>query len=369
MVGPEQRRIASARTVAAMGFAVARVDLNAAVSIYFPDKSVTTPADSRAVDGKASTPEPSKTLREVPPSRAVDRGGMAESTAPSPRSGRFSAPVRHQAHPPGEAASSKEFVEMFINEARISALLDTEHRRSTTSVRSRGLLPRDGVPAGRNLLASRPPPAQPRRRDADRSQRLRGAKRRAASTTRIPSPIRQTPRHRHRDVTRQHMHAPTGGVKLLDFGIARATMKLHRSRRSAAWSRGSSPISHPSRCGARASTPGPTCSPWGSSCGMPDGLRLFYDPNDLETMRNVLHRPIPNPSEVRRGLPAALRHPLRDAQRDLDGATPMPPSWRPSSRVSARAPIFTESAVKLLAELFAGARFGPRAPLSGTPRS
>src|SRR4030095_13853176 len=83
------------------------------------------------------------------------------------------------------------------------------------------------------------------------------------------------------------------------------------------------------------------------------GLRLFYDPNDLETMRNVLHRPIPKPSEVRAGVPAALDAiTLRALQRDIDlryrDATSMAAELEEHLRECRFSP---ESVVRLLEDL------------------
>src|SRR5262245_10883452 len=111
----------------------------------------------------------------------------------------------------------------------------------------------------------------------------------------------------HRDVTPSNimlLHA--GGVKVLDFGIAKATAAAE-SFRTSGKVKGKFSYLAPEQArseevDARADlfTLGVTL--W----EMLTGRRLFADANELETLRNVLQKPVPAPSTLRPGIPPEL---------------------------------------------------------------
>ncbi|HEY0713730.1 MAG TPA: tetratricopeptide repeat protein, partial [Polyangia bacterium] len=86
------------------------------------------------------------------------------------------------------------------------------------------------------------------------------------------------------------------------------------------------------------------------------GLRLFFHPNDLDTMRNVLHRPVPKPSELRAGIAPAidaiiLKALEREPEHRYQDAAAMAADLEEHLREARFSP---ESLVALLGELFAG---------------
>ena len=130
----------------------------------------------------------------------------------------------------------------------------------------------------------------------------------------------------HRDVSPSNiMCLRTGGVKLLDFGIAKAAGDAAATDRARGCSRASSPTSRPSRCANDAARSGAsTCSRWASCCGRcwPDA-GCSRGKNELDTLTNVLSKPVPPPSSLRPDVPAALdRIVLRALERDPRPALP-----------------------------------------------
>jgi serine/threonine protein kinase len=271
-----------------------------------------------------------------------------------------------------EKAASKEFVEMFINEARISALL--EHP-NIVQVYDFGQVDGDYFLAmeylrGRNLLAVG---RRLRSNGSDMPPDLAAYVARevarglyhAHTLTNQGKPLGIV----HRDVSPSNiMLLRTGGVKLLDFGIARATMKLRTITPIGGLVKGKLSYLSPEQVRGQ----GVDGRSDVFSLGVVlweclTGLRLFYDPNDLETMRNVLHRPIPKPSEVRTGVPAALDAiTLRALQRDLDLRYPDAAALASALEEHLRECRFSpESVVRLLEELFAAEDSARELPLPG----
>jgi hypothetical protein len=173
----------------------------------------------------------------------------------------------------------------------------------------------------------------------------------------------------HRDVSPSNiMVLRTGGVKLLDFGIARATMKLRSVTPIGGLVKGKLSYLSPEQVrGQGVDNRSDIFSLGVVLWECLTGLRLFYDPNDLETMRNVLHRPIPRPSEVRAGVPRALDViTLRALGRDLDARYPDAAAMASELEEYLRECRFSpESAVRLLDELFAGEDSARELPLPG----
>jgi serine/threonine-protein kinase len=271
-----------------------------------------------------------------------------------------------------EKAASKDFVDMFINEARISALL--EHP-NIVQVYDFGQVDGDYFLAmeylrGRNLLT---------------------VGRRVRSLTREIAPelaayvARETARGLHyahtltnagkslgivhRDVSPSNiMLLRTGGVKLLDFGIARATMKLRANTPIGGLIKGKLSYLSPEQVrGHQVDGRSDVFSLGVVLWECLTGVRLFYNPNDLETMRNVLHRQVPKPSEMRHGLAESLDQIVMKAlDRDLDRRYPDAGAMAADLEEYLREVRFSsETLVQLLEELFADEDSARELPLPG----
>ena len=271
-----------------------------------------------------------------------------------------------------EKAASKDFVDMFINEARISALL--EHP-NIVQVYDFGQVEGDYFLAmeylrGRNLLT---------------------VGRRVRSLTREIAPelaayvARETARGLHyahtltnagkslgivhRDVSPSNiMLLRTGGVKLLDFGIARATMKLRANTPIGGLIKGKLSYLSPEQVrGQKVDGRSDVFSLGVVLWECLTGVRLFYNPNDLETMRNVLHRQVPRPSEMRHGLAESLDNIVmkaleRDADKRYSDAGAMAADIEEYLR---EVRFSSETLVQLLEELFADEDSARELPLPG----
>jgi serine/threonine protein kinase len=226
-----------------------------------------------------------------------------------------------------DKSTSPEFIQMFGDEARISAVL---HHPNIVQVYDFGqvngayflameyLLGKDLSSVMRVLRASKA--AMPPSLAAFIAQQV------AVGLSYAHTLRRSTGESMgivHRDVTPSNimlLHA--GGVKVLDFGIAKATSAVRRSPDESGGTKVKGKCGYLSpeqaRSGqvdARADIFALGVTLW----EMLTGKRLFTGANEFETLRNVLQRPVPPPSVVRPGVPAELdRVVLRALERDLD---------------------------------------------------
>jgi serine/threonine-protein kinase len=108
-------------------------------------------------------------------------------------------------------------------------------------------------------------------------------------------------------------------VKLLDFGIARAEMKLRSVTPTGGLIKGKFAYMSPEQVrGAKLDGRSDVFSLGVVLWECLTGKRLFWNQADLQIMRNVLDAPIPRPSAVRPGLPAELDDVvMRALSRDL----------------------------------------------------
>src|SRR6185436_839378 len=131
----------------------------------------------------------------------------------------------------------------------------------------------------------------------------------------------------HRDVSPSNiMLLRAGGVKLLDFGIAKAAMEIKTENETqAGLVKGKLSYVSPEQIKGAGVIDGRSdvfalgVVLWESLTGR----RLFFDRNDFQTMRNVVERPVPPPSTQRQDVPAALDFiVLRALERDPERRYP-----------------------------------------------
>jgi eukaryotic-like serine/threonine-protein kinase len=129
----------------------------------------------------------------------------------------------------------------------------------------------------------------------------------------------------HRDVTPSNiMCLGTGGVKLLDFGIAKSVAEVGVERTEEGGFRGKLAYMSPERIrnepfDARSDLYSLGVVLW----EILTGKRLFRGKNDVDTLRNVLEMPVPPPSSLRPEIPASLdRAVARALARNADDRYP-----------------------------------------------
>ncbi|MDX2020065.1 MAG: protein kinase [Deltaproteobacteria bacterium] len=210
-----------------------------------------------------------------------------------------------------EKAESADFVDMFINEARISAML--EHP-NIVQVYDFGEVDGDYFLAmeylrGRDLLT-----VMRHLRSTGRDLPIgiaAFAVNEVARGLAYAHGLSQAGKGLdivHRDVTPSNiMLLKTGGVKLLDFGIARAAMKLRSTTPASGLIKGKFAYLSPEQVRGKPIDGRSDIFSLGVvfwECLV--GQRLFYDNNDLQTMRNIVEKDVPPPSLARPGLPPTL---------------------------------------------------------------
>jgi serine/threonine protein kinase len=225
-----------------------------------------------------------------------------------------------------EFSSSEAFLGMFVNEARISALLNHPNIVQIYDfgcVEGRYFLAMEYLP-GKDLSTVLGKLSRTKKRlDAGIAafvvaQVAHGL----AYAHSLALPGGEALNIVHRDVTPSNiMLLRPGGVKLLDFGIAKAEHHLGRAEhtdsgvRKGKWSYFSPEQMNGGRLDGRSDIFSLGVVLWEALTGQ----SLFQGKSQLESMQNVAERPIPPPSTVRPELPTALDYvALRALERDPD---------------------------------------------------
>jgi serine/threonine protein kinase len=229
-----------------------------------------------------------------------------------------------------DKSTAPEFVEMFVNEARISALLNHPNIVQIYDfgqIEGSYFLAMEHV-RGKDLLS------------VLRQLRATGNHMSAEVAAYIAQQVAlgldyaHTLTHAgknlkivHRDVSPSNiMLLRAGGVKLLDFGIAKAAMEIKTENETqAGLVKGKLSYVSPEQIKGAGVIDGRSdvfalgVVLWESLTGR----RLFFDRNDFQTMRNVVERPVPPPSTQRADVPAALDFiVLRALERDPERRYP-----------------------------------------------
>jgi serine/threonine protein kinase len=162
----------------------------------------------------------------------------------------------------------------------------------------------------------------------------------------------------HRDVNPSNiMLLRSGAVKLLDFGIAKASAALGKVQTRNAMLKGKLSYMSPeqARCAsidARSDIFSLGVTLW----EMLTGKRLFRGPTDFDRVQNVLNAPIVPPSHVRPEVPAALdRIVMRALAREVSGRYETAEEMEGELEAFLRTtPVDSHAMKKLLRELFGG---------------
>ena len=212
-----------------------------------------------------------------------------------------------------EKCATPEFVEMFINEARISALLN---HPNIVQIYDFGQIDGSYFLAmehlrGKDLLSVlRQLRTQGRRMTAEVAAYIAQQVALGLDYAHSLSHGGKSLNIVHRDVSPSNiMLMRAGGVKLLDFGIAKAAMEIRTDNETqAGLVKGKLSYVSPEQIRGSAVIDGRSdifalgVVLWETLTGR----RLFFDRNEFQTMRNVLERPVPPPSTQRSDIPPAL---------------------------------------------------------------
>ncbi len=225
-----------------------------------------------------------------------------------------------------EKSSAPDFVQMFVNEARLSALLD---HPNIVQIYDFGQIEGSYFLAmeylrGKDLLALM--------RELRSRERQMGGPVAAYVAHEVALALHYAHQLRHggkrmdivhRDVSPSNiMLLRTGGVKLLDFGIAKADPEIRGDTQTtqAGFVKGKLSYVSPEQIrgqpvDARSDVFALGVVLWESLTGK----RLFFDKSDFQTMKNVIERPVALPSSLQPGVPAALEKVvMRALERDAN---------------------------------------------------
>jgi serine/threonine-protein kinase len=301
---------------------------------------------------------------------AIDRGGMADV-------------YRAVAHGPGgfqrqfvlkrirkEKAASRDFVEMFVNEARLSALLD---HPNIVQVYDFGQAEGDYFLAmeylrGKNLLqVARRLRSEGRDLPAELGAYVGREVARGLHYAHTLIHDGKAVGIVHRDVTPSNiMMLRTGGVKLLDFGIARTEMKMRSVTPVGGLVKGKLSYLSPEQVrGQNVDARSDVFSLGVVLWECLTGRRLFFSHNEMETMRNVVERRIPPLCEMRPQIAPALDAiVMRAVSRDMDQRYPTAGALAADLEELLRDSRFSaDMQVRMLDELF-GEETSAREPVS-----
>ena len=203
-----------------------------------------------------------------------------------------------------ERSQRADFVDMFVRGgAHRLAAQPPEHRAGVRlRQRRRRLLPGDGVPARARRAVGDAQAARSRTRSARRAggglHRARGGRRASATRTTCVGADGKRLNIVHRDVSPSNiMCLRTGGVKLLDFGIAKAARRGQREKTEQGLFKGKLAYIAPERIkneplDGRVDLFALGVVLW----EMLAGRRLFRGKSELQTLTNVLEMQVPPPS-------------------------------------------------------------------------
>lgn len=230
-----------------------------------------------------------------------------------------------------EKCASREFIDMFVSEARISALLnhpnivqiyDFGQINGSYFLTMEYLRGKDLLSVMRQLRASGKymPPGLA----AFIAHEVASGLHYAHSLKQVGG---RTLNIVHRDVSPSNvMLLRAGGVKLLDFGIAKSATEAKTAGLNTQNGLIKGKLSYLSPEQVRGTELDGRSDVF--SLGvvlweMLTGRRLFYDKSEFETMKNVLERPVPPPSTQRPDVPMPLDYiVVRALERDLDRRYP-----------------------------------------------
>ncbi len=229
-----------------------------------------------------------------------------------------------------DRSASPRFIEMFVNEARISALLNHPNIVQIYEFGQLGgsyflameyLHGKDLLSVVRHLrgVGRLMMPADA----AYVAQQVAAGLAYAHTLTQAGKPLNII----HRDVSPSNvMLLREGGVKLLDFGIAKAADEVLRGGHSTGQGLLKGKLSYLAPEQVRGDPIDHRSDIFSLGVVLWEcltGKRLFFDRTDYDTMKNVLERPIPPPSTLRAEIPASLDFiAVRALERDLDRRYP-----------------------------------------------
>lgn len=211
-------------------------------------------------------------------------------------------------------AKEQEFIDMFLDEARIAARIDHPNvcgvfdfgEADGTYFLAMEYLSGETLSRITRALARATPPAE----EPHRSALLAHIAQQACEGLHAAHELRdddgELARVVHRDVTPQNLFVGfDGSVRIVDFGVASATGRVHQT--NAGTLKGKFAYMSPEQLQRRDVERQSDIFSLGVCLWeMLTLRRLFHRDTEYETLKSVLEGPIPAPSTVREGIPAAL---------------------------------------------------------------